>query len=65
MDWDTQLSERHGRVNACGLYDLQRQPRPVAAEYKKLIREFGGITAVAHAELFEVTDRPASAASDV
>jgi beta-glucosidase/6-phospho-beta-glucosidase/beta-galactosidase len=65
MDWDTQLAEKHGRVNACGLYDLERRPRPVAAEYKKLIREFGRITAVAHGELFEVTDRAAAAASDV
>jgi beta-glucosidase len=65
VDWDTQLSEKHGRINACGLYDLDRKPRPVAAEYKKLIKEFSRITSVAHGELFEVTSRPASAASDV
>jgi beta-glucosidase/6-phospho-beta-glucosidase/beta-galactosidase len=65
VDWDTQLAEKHGRVNACGLYALDRRPRPVAGEYKKLIREFGGITAVAHGELFEVTNRAAAAASDV
>src|SRR4051794_23572626 len=53
------------RVNACGRYDLDRRPRPVAAEYKKLIREFAGITAVAHGELFGVTDRAAADASDV
>ena len=28
VDWDTQLAEKHGRVNACGLYDLDRQPAP-------------------------------------
>ena len=65
MDWDTQLAEKHGRVNACGLYDLERRPRPVSAEYKNLIREFHGITAVAHGELFEVTDRAAAHVSDV
>ena len=65
MDWDTQLAEKHGRVNACGLYDLDRRPRLVAGEYKKLIREFHGITSVAHGELFEITHRAASAASDV
>ena len=65
VDWDTQLAERNGRVNCCGLYDFERRPRPVAAEYKKLIAEFGRITAVAHGELFEVTDRAAAAASDV
>jgi hypothetical protein len=31
----------------------------------QLIQEFGGITAVAHGELFEVTDRAAAAASNV
>jgi beta-glucosidase/6-phospho-beta-glucosidase/beta-galactosidase len=59
MDWDTQLSEKHGRVNACGLYDLDRRPRPVAAEYQKLIREFNRITVLAHGEMFELTDRDA------
>jgi hypothetical protein len=29
-----------------------------------LIREFGGITAMAHGEMFEVTDRAATAGSD-
>jgi beta-glucosidase/6-phospho-beta-glucosidase/beta-galactosidase len=65
MDWDTQLSERNGRVNACGLYDLERRPRAVAGEYQKLIAEFGNITALAHAEMFELTDRAAAGRSDV
>ncbi len=46
-------------MNACGLYDLDRNPRPVAAEYQKLIREFGRIAALAHGEMFELTDRDA------
>jgi beta-glucosidase/6-phospho-beta-glucosidase/beta-galactosidase len=57
MDWDTQLAERHRRVNACGLYDLERRPRAVAGEYKTLIQEFGRITALAHGEMFEFTER--------
>jgi beta-glucosidase/6-phospho-beta-glucosidase/beta-galactosidase len=65
IDWDTQLALKRGRINASGLYDLDRRPRDVAAEYKKLIREFGRITSLAHGELFEVTDRPAAGASDV
>jgi beta-glucosidase/6-phospho-beta-glucosidase/beta-galactosidase len=65
VDWDTQLAEKHGRVNACGLYDMDRRPRPVAAEYRKLIREFGSITSLAHGEMFEVTDREAVGRSDV
>ena len=35
------------------------QPRPVATEYQKLIREFSGITALAHGEMFELTERDA------
>lgn len=65
MDWDTQLTERHRRVNACGLYDLDRNPRPVAAAYKSLIHEFGDITAIAHGEIFEVTHRAAVPRSDI
>jgi beta-glucosidase/6-phospho-beta-glucosidase/beta-galactosidase len=65
MDWDTQLAEKNGRVNACGLYDLERRPRLIAEEYKKLIKEFGGITSMAHGELFEVTHRAAGSAWDV
>jgi beta-glucosidase/6-phospho-beta-glucosidase/beta-galactosidase len=60
MDWDTQLAEKNGRVNEAGLYDLNRQPRQVALEYQKLIREFGRITALAHGEMFELTDRSAA-----
>jgi beta-glucosidase/6-phospho-beta-glucosidase/beta-galactosidase len=60
VDWDTQLSEKHGNVNACGLYNLQRDAHPVAAEYQKLIREFGQITALTHGEMFEFTDRDAT-----
>jgi beta-glucosidase/6-phospho-beta-glucosidase/beta-galactosidase len=64
MDWDTQLAEKNGRVNACGLFDMDRRPRPVAAEYKKLIKEFGHIRALAHGSLFEVTHRDAAVESD-
>jgi beta-glucosidase/6-phospho-beta-glucosidase/beta-galactosidase len=59
LDWDTQLAEKQGHVMACGLYDMDRQPRRVAAEYQKLIREFERITALAHGEMFELTDRDA------
>jgi hypothetical protein len=65
VDWDTQLAVKRGRVNECGLYDMNRRPRDVVAEYRKLIREFGRITSLAHGELFEVTNRPAAGASDV
>ncbi len=60
VDWDTQLSKKLGHVNACGLYDLERKPRPVAAAYGELLQEFGQITVVPHGELFEITGRPAT-----
>ena len=28
IDWDIQLAKKAGTVNACGLYDLDRKPRP-------------------------------------
>ena len=64
LDWDTQLTEKHDRVNACGLYDMERRPRPVAAAYKQLIKEFENITALAHGEMFEVTTGRAVERSD-
>ena len=60
IDWDTGLAEQNNRVNACGLYDLDRKPRPVADAYKALLKEFGQITIVPYAPLLEVTDQPAS-----
>ncbi len=59
IDWDTQLAEKNDRVFACGLYDLDRKPRPVAAEFRALIREFGQISLMPHGEMFDVTGRPA------
>ncbi|HEY0865751.1 MAG TPA: family 1 glycosylhydrolase [Fimbriimonas sp.] len=60
VDWDIELAEKRGRVNACGLYDLDRKPRPVAAAYRSLLEEFGQITIVPHGEMFELTDQKAS-----
>jgi hypothetical protein len=65
MDWDTQLTEKNGRINECGLYDLNRKPRPVAAAYRVLLREFGNIAAMAHGEMFEITHRNATVRTDV
>ncbi len=59
IDWDCGLAKKNGTVNECGLYDLNRQPRPVAHAYRQLLEEFGQITIVPHGELFEVSDRPA------
>jgi beta-glucosidase/6-phospho-beta-glucosidase/beta-galactosidase len=42
VDWDSALAVERGVVNALGLFDLQRRPRPVAAAYRELLREFEG-----------------------
>ena len=40
VDWDTALRENNGRVNPLGLYDLDRNIRPVGEAYKKIIAEW-------------------------
>ena len=40
VDWDTSLREDNGHVNALGLYDLDRKPRPVGKAYKQLIHDW-------------------------
>jgi hypothetical protein len=41
MDWDTALREKNNHVSPVGLYDLNRQIRPVGMAYQQLIREWG------------------------
>ena len=65
IDWDIALAEKRGTVNACGLYDLDRKPRPVAETYRMLLQEFGQITIVPHGEMFETTTSPAMLKIDV
>jgi beta-glucosidase/6-phospho-beta-glucosidase/beta-galactosidase len=59
VDWDSELAEKKGSVNECGLYDLERKPRPVAEAYRQLLKEYGQITIVPHGEVFEMTREPA------
>ena len=40
MDWDTGLREDNGRVHPVGLYDLNREIRPVGRSYKQLIADW-------------------------
>ncbi len=40
VDWDTALRENHGTVNPLGLYDLDRNIRPVGEAYKQLIEDW-------------------------
>ncbi len=41
VDWDSALREDNGRVNPLGLFDLDRNIRPVGAAYKQLIKDWG------------------------
>ena len=40
VDWDTALREPNGRINPLGLYDLERNMRPVGLAYQKLIAQW-------------------------
>ncbi len=40
VDWDTALREDNGKVNPLGLYDLDRNIRPVGRAYKQLIADW-------------------------
>ena len=65
VDWDCGLAEKNGKVNECGLFDMNRNPRPVAEAYKNLLQEFGQITMIPYGELFEITNRAASLKVDL
>ena len=40
VDWDTALRENNGTVNPLGLYDLDRNIRPVGRAYKQIISDW-------------------------
>ena len=40
IDWDTGLREQNNRVHPVGLYDLNREIRPVGRSYKQLIADW-------------------------
>ena len=40
VDWDTALREQNGRVDPVGLYDLDRNIRPVGEAYKRLVADW-------------------------
>ena len=40
IDWDIALREQRGKVNPRGLYDLDRNTRPVGEAYKQLIAQW-------------------------
>src|SRR3954464_15447320 len=42
-DWDSALRDDVGNVNAVGLYDLDRNIRPVGRQYKRLIADWSSV----------------------
>ena len=43
VDWDVALRQNNGTVNPLGLYDLDRNVRPVGRAYKQLIADWRGV----------------------
>jgi beta-glucosidase len=43
IDWDSALREENGHVNPVGLYDLERNIRPVGEAYKRLIQNWHAV----------------------
>jgi beta-glucosidase len=43
VDWDVGLREQNNRVHPVGLYDLNREIRPVGKSYKQLIKDWGEV----------------------
>jgi hypothetical protein len=43
VDWDIALREQHHRVNPRGLFDLDRNVRPVGETYRQLIADWGEV----------------------
>jgi hypothetical protein len=42
-DWDTALTRMQGNVNKVGLYTLDRRPRRVAREYRRMVEEYSAL----------------------
>jgi beta-glucosidase len=58
VDWDTALRENNGRVNALGLFDLDRNIRAVGRAYKKLISDWEVVLPTQSVCLIVPTVRP-------
>ncbi|HEY8224285.1 MAG TPA: family 1 glycosylhydrolase [Pyrinomonadaceae bacterium] len=54
VDWNIGLSKAVGNIFPVGLYDLNRDPRPVAQAYKDLVEMFREEPLIAGAELLQV-----------
>ena len=62
VDWDSALAFDRGVVNPVGLYDLKRQPHPVAEAFKELLRQFGSEPLLPGSRAFAIHERAMPAA---
>jgi beta-glucosidase/6-phospho-beta-glucosidase/beta-galactosidase len=56
VDWEEWMVEKAGKVVPCGLYDLDRRPRSVCAEFRKLVREYRGLPILRNNPVFGIAD---------
>ena len=64
IDWDTALRERNNHVHPVGLYDLDRNIRPVGEAYRKLIAEWRDVLPTQSVCLVVPVVPPAQAGSE-
>ncbi|WP_458095786.1 family 1 glycosylhydrolase [Roseomonas sp. WA12] len=64
VDWDTALRENNGNVNALGLFDLDRNIRPVGRAYKQLIRDWSTVLPAQSDSLVLPLDMPGDEEAD-
>jgi beta-glucosidase/6-phospho-beta-glucosidase/beta-galactosidase len=60
VDWEGWLLKKEGRVVPCGLYTLDRKPRPVCREFRRLIREYSHLPILKENPLFGIGDGAAA-----
>jgi len=64
IDWDVALREVNNRIHPVGLFDLDRNIRPVGTAYKKLIDDWRGVLPASSHCLVVPIERPAHAAAE-
>jgi beta-glucosidase/6-phospho-beta-glucosidase/beta-galactosidase len=58
VDWDTALRENNGRLNPLGLYDLDRNIRPVGECFQQIIRDWQHVLPTQRLFTQETIDMP-------
>lgn len=54
VDWEGWLQKKEGAVVPCGLYTLDRKPRPVCQEFKRIVREYSQLPILKQNPLFGI-----------